>query len=528
MPPSSSGETLDRSGIAVAQPKIPQKRPGASSCVQLSWWRRACSFPVFLAACLVGGAFIACSGNDVWLSKMVWEGDLWWHLAAGERILATLTFPRVDPYSYTAAGTPWIAYGWLHELLLTFAERLGGLQALGAVLLLTTSIFLLLLYYYGWLRCRNHKAAVIACACVLPLINPFISLRPQLPGFIFLLLTLICLEHFQRGTQKALWFLPAVFVLWANTHASFVFGLAAIALHWATRSWNISADSLGTKVLTRGEGRHLAMTLLLCVIALGITPYGSRLATYPLEFSLNHGHVETAVGEWLPLVLASPYGQVFMAIILLLLINQVIRPVRFRVEELLFFVIFAFFTGRHARFLVVFALAATPMVAAAIARYVPEYDARKDRPWLNAVLVVVILAGIVALFPTKRELQAAVERRYPEKALAYLQQSPPVRLWNDDAWGGYLIWRSGGKLMTFIDGRLDIYDSAGVLADYDAMSRGQAQMALMLRRYNVDTVLLPRNHNPIESFLRASSDWQPVYEDDCAVVFRRPSMVQGK
>ena len=166
--------------------------------------RELFSFPAFLAAILVAGACIASSWQNVILGKILTEGDVWWHLATGQNILATRAFPVLDPYSYTAAGTTWIAYGWLPELLIAVSVRLHGTQGLALLLLLTVSAFYLLLYYYGWLRCRNAKAAAIACAAVMPITGAFVSPRPQFFAAILFVLVLICIEHFRQGKQNAL------------------------------------------------------------------------------------------------------------------------------------------------------------------------------------------------------------------------------------------------------------------------------------------------------------------------------------
>ena len=48
----------------------------------------------------------------------VTDADLWWHLRAGEWITQNHHLPVTDPFSYTGAGKPWIAYSWSFEVLL--------------------------------------------------------------------------------------------------------------------------------------------------------------------------------------------------------------------------------------------------------------------------------------------------------------------------------------------------------------------------------------------------------------------------
>ena len=58
------------------------------------------------------------------------------------------------------------------------------------------------------------------------------NLRPQMLGYLFLVLTLIALERFRQGRLRMLWFLPMLFLLWVNTHASWEIGLSTIFVYW--------------------------------------------------------------------------------------------------------------------------------------------------------------------------------------------------------------------------------------------------------------------------------------------------------
>jgi len=61
-----------------------------------------------------------------------------------------------------------------------------------------------LLYYYAYIASGNSKAACVAAASV-PLWPPLLlACVHKMFGYVFLLLTLICLEHFRRGSRFAL------------------------------------------------------------------------------------------------------------------------------------------------------------------------------------------------------------------------------------------------------------------------------------------------------------------------------------
>src|SRR5271155_540657 len=110
---------------------------GAGEASEL--FRRVCSFPARLGALLVGAVFVAGRTFSV-------DPDLWWHIRVGQEILATRHWPNTDPYSFTAAGQPWMAYEWLGEVLLGGVARVAGLPGLEALLLILASAVILALY----------------------------------------------------------------------------------------------------------------------------------------------------------------------------------------------------------------------------------------------------------------------------------------------------------------------------------------------------------------------------------------------
>ncbi len=153
--------------------------------------QKVSSFQVLLGAILVSGVFVA--ERSIRL-----DPDTWWHIKAGSDILATHHFPIADPYSFTVRGAPWIAYEWLGDVVMSLAAR-AGLRGTELLLVASSSLITLLIYYYAWLKCKECKAAFLATFAVAPLAMLSMTVRPQLFGYIFLLVTLICLERFRQG-----------------------------------------------------------------------------------------------------------------------------------------------------------------------------------------------------------------------------------------------------------------------------------------------------------------------------------------
>src|SRR5215475_1422525 len=90
------------------------------------------SLPAMLAVFLVGEVFYE-------VRRFFVDPDVWWHIKVGQDILHSHRWPTVDPYSFTAANSPWIAYEWLGEVALALVARLGGNTALFALLFFSTA-----------------------------------------------------------------------------------------------------------------------------------------------------------------------------------------------------------------------------------------------------------------------------------------------------------------------------------------------------------------------------------------------------
>jgi len=492
-----------------------------------SFLRRVFSFPVLLGACLGAAGFVIARSH-------LPDSDTWWHLAVGEEILSTGTWPTADPYSFTASGHGWIAYEWLGEVVMALAARLsapggsasggGGFSALAALLIGLSALLMLLLYGYAWLRSGHSKAAFLAAALVWPLAAVVFKLRPQLLGYVFLLITLICLEAYRQGRTWTLWLLPAVFLLWVNTHGTFVFGFVALGAFGVSGLVKFRLGGLTAEPWTPAQRRRLAVVLLLCVVAVTLTPYGTRPAAYPLEMAILQPTNVGSIVEWQPMLFDAFWGKLFLILVLAFFVVQMLFPLTYRLEEIGLLTLTVYAASTHRRFAVFFAIVLAPLLAVQLARWLPRYQPAKDRPLLNAVLVAVIVAQVVIFFPTGDQLEQVVADFFPRGAVEYLRvHGSNQPMLNEYGWGGYLIWALGPEHKVFIDGRADLYEYAGVLSDYLSMSRLAPTTPFLLRKYGIGACLLRREH-ALGTYLASLPDWERVYSDELSLLLvRRPS-----
>lgn len=498
-----------------------QDKEGASLSAVL---RKVFSFPVFMGALLVAGTYVGRLGNldsaPSSRSSIFWlEGDTWWHLAVAGRILKTHVWPTHDIYSFTALGSPWIDYEWLGDLVLRFFWNLGGLQGLMIFITLFGGAVLILLYYYAYLRSRNSKAAFVASALLLLLASLQFTTRPQVLGYIYLIATLICLEQFRQGRTNALWLLPIVFWLWVNTHGTFVLGFVILGLYWAAGLRDFKYGRIYGKRWTSTHRRKLELTFLLCLVASVLTPYGTRLAAYPLKMFSSQHQIMHTVQEWQPLDLSQFYGKFFLVLLMLFWAGLVTSDQEFRVEDCLLLVFATVETLIHARFMLLFVPVFAPMAAEMLARHIPKYEPAKDHPGLNFALMALIVSGIVISFPSNLRIRRQLEYEVPVRALPFLREHTDLkRMFNEARWGSYLDFTLGPSRKVFVDGRYDIYEYSGVLSDYLAITHVEPNTFALLKKYRVDSCLI-YSDSPLATLLTASPKWEKIYQDHLSALF---------
>jgi hypothetical protein len=471
--------------------------------------RWLCSFPAMLGALLVGATFAVVRSFSV-------DPDIWWHIRTGELILSTHRWATTDPYSYTSAGAPWMSCEWLGDVVFAVVYRLGGLRGLEVLLVALASAVMLALYGFATLRSGNCKAAFLVSAVLLTLANASFNLRPQMLGYLFLILTLIALELFRQGKQRALCLLPVLFFFWVNTHGSWIIGLGTVALYFLTGLVSFQIGSLETRRWTNVDRLRLEIVFLLSLVAIPITPYGARLAAYPFTVASSLPISVANILEWQVMPFNLSGGKLFLALLLGFFLAQVMFRFSWHLAELLLFLFGAAMACMHVRFLLLFVPFFAPLAATMLARCMPAYNKHKDQYLFNFALMAGILIAMVHYSPSKADMEKKVAAQFPVQALEYMRgHSVPGPLFNSYGFGGYMI-EAGYK--TFIDGRSELFEQTGVLGDYMYITLLKPGPLQVLRGYGIQSCLVQRDE-PFATLLASSPDWNKVYSDQVSALY---------
>jgi len=467
-----------------------------------TWQRPAIGDPpgwALPAACVALAAFLVLTFGPA----LFGDGDTSWHLAAGDWILRHRAVPQVDPFSLTFAGRPWTAHEWLAEIVMAAALAAGSWSALA---LLFAGLFAVTLLVIGRSIGRGLPpvAVLVTLALVTTVLAPGALARPHVMGWLLLASWLSILLRAREAGQAPPLAAALLMLMWANLHASFLFGLGLAAA--------MASDALIARARPAEMGRWAAfgMLALACTLA---TPHGLHGLLFPIQLSAMR--TLPLITEWLPTSFVDQPG---FALLIAAGIYAIVKwRVRVPLVRAVIVVATLIMALEHARHQAIFAIVVPMLLAGPIAAALPERQAGGRRGWtlLSGVIACAIVATVVRL------ASPAVEQDGPTNPVAMLDSLPPALrnrpVMNGYAFGGPLIRRG---IPAFIDGRADMYGD-DFMEDYARIDGGDmAAFRRAAERYRIAwTIFAPEA--PIAAALDHEPGWRRLSGDRRAVVHVR-------
>ena len=481
---------------------------------------------------------------------LVWKGfrfpvpllDFWWHLKAGEVILRTSTIPRIDLFSFTAAGKPFILGNWLAETIYNIVYRLGGLELLVFVntILLVTAF---LPVYDLCLRATSNVRIGAVSATMLAL-GMVVSIRTQVFSFVMFAAYYWILSEYYRGRKDFLWFLPVGMAFWVNLHGAFASGLLLLVLYCTFAAFRELSDGAMRRASDNRAVKLLSVTIL-CFVASLINPEMHRIYGYFFTV-LGDTSSQKYVMEWQPPQINSLQGVLlFFAPFFLVFCGFVYSKRKPELEEFVLVLVFGVFALLSLRNCVWFVMIVAPMVA----RYLPvvEFGTAQDsgltkrmswflRPSpgarsgaatkMNLLLASLSVCVLILVSPwvyPKVYGASLLDSHTPVGAMDFIERhSLEGNIFHPQVFGDYLIWRCWPRQRSFIDGRVHLFGE-GFVEEYqrilcDSDWRG------MLKKYDIRYLLLEKAPGDkcgerMISDARRSDSWKIMYEDEVSILW---------
>jgi len=453
------------------------------------------------------------------------NGDVWWHLRTGLWILQNRQLPHTGLFSQYAK-LPWHASSWGYDVLLAAAYNRFGLRAIPMLLM----GFKVALAVVTFLLARAARAGFWT-AVFLSAIAQYVIVGVQPSPFTLSILLfgielLLLVQSRRSGAVKQLFWLPPLFVVWANLHLQFVAGLALLGLFLTALLAEHAIRNAGITLLS--ERVHPLPLAQASVIA-GLAFLGTWLNPYTF-------HLFPDVSRLLYSGVSFHYGVEMRAMsfrsaqdfaLMLLVMAAYFAIGRMRSVEL--FELLALMAGTAIAFRIQRDawLAVLPAVAILGNGFRFQQDRgdtwnfalRWEKPVAAALTAMVFLVSAVRL-PDRNSLVDKISQTFPVKACDFIVQNHlPPPLFNTYSWGGFVTWYLP-EYPVAVDGRVDLYGDE-ILSRHFQVVTGKERLETDPSFVSAHTLLLERQSgmaNALINLPELSAQYVLLYSDDLAAV----------
>jgi len=490
--------------------------------------------------------------------RLLGDASVGWHIRNGERMLRTHSITRVDPFSVTMGGQTWYAWEWLYDAKIAGIHHWMGLN--GVVFF--TALIIALTFALTLRLClqRGADLPVTALLLALSLGVSMIHLfaRPHVLSWLFTVIWFQLLDSSESAnpaaSQRRLWYLPALMLLWVNLHGGFVLGFALLGLYLlsAVVRYYRSRDGEESRSLAQ-RSKTLGMVTVASLAASLINPYGYELHVHVYRY-LTSRWLMNHIDEFLSPNFHGVAQQCFVAILLITIVALAAahnKPSLSRVLVLLL----ATYSGLYAaRSLPVSSLLFTLIVAplwtqaltdarenenlslrlrAFVSRW-QEFTGRVRNVELGfrghlwpaaAVFLGVLVCAHQGRLGTTQWMHAHFDPKHiPVQATdTIVERGIREPIFAPDSWGGYLIYRLYPENRVFVDDRHDFY-GVDFLRDYLKAIRLTPDWDKFLNEKHVNWALLPAG-SALANMLEETTQWNVVYRDGTAVLLERKQLL---
>lgn len=459
------------------------------------------------------------------------DQDLGRHLKLGEMIVKSGNIPEVNLFSYTNPDFPFINTHWLFEVFVFLASQTIGLPAL---LILKIIIFLISIYLVLKIIPKENSILLLPLGFIfLHVLRERTELRPEIFSFLFTAGILYILEKYLRGATKLIYLLPAIQLLWINTHIYFFVGLALQAIFLVHSGYqNLRLHPIRGLIAQKGGNiKLLGLIFLLSVAVSLINPNGLTGFLYPLNVTKNYGY--TIVENQTMFLLESInfrnpnflFVKISLVITILSILIAFLRK-KFELKNILlagFGMILALMNVRSFPYLVFLSLPAT----------LQNFGPIKGR---FTKTLIFIFSGLLILesyfYLSGDYYRSKDDDSKPRLELAesgkgaldfVVSHNLPNPIYNNFDIGSYIFYRGYPRYRVFVDGRPEAYPKEFFQQVYIPAQYESQKFKELDQKIGFKTIIFSiTDQTPWgKAFLTSvvkNPDWKTVYLDDFMII----------
>ena len=455
------------------------------------------------------------------------DGDLAAHIRMGKEILSTGHIPTHSLASFTAPADYMVAHAWLSEIFFALLFKIGGLPLLsvitGIIVGLTHGSIAIFLRRRG----VDPRWAFLAALLSLPLGSTHWLTRPHMFSIAFSAITLFLLESDRR--RRALYFFP-LFVLWANLHGGWAYGLVMIGTYIVGDILEAYADPENRADWIRAAKENAA-AFTLGFLATFVNPYGIRLHE-EVFFAVTSSSLAKNIAEYQAPNFQDIGQWPFLLAILATVTLFAFGTKRIRFTWLLLIVMSLFFSLRSFRNIALFGVAAWPLIALHTARSWPSPRkpfrfftefARLDPHSMIGMFAVPVTILMLALGLNHGAVAGAQlipdsfsPKKFPTQAVARARAARlDGRVFDSWGWGGYIMY-AWPEARLHVD-PLKFNDET--IKSYSIIEDLQPGWQKEIDRWGIRTIIV-HSKSPTAKGLALEPGWKVWYKDSTATIFR--------
>ena len=485
--------------------------------------------------------------------KISGDDDVFWHLATGRYIIETGTVPSTDVFGFITEGQEWMPFEWGWDVITFFIFKASGYTGLS---IFRTLIFLIIFFLY-FLILRKFKVSYTISTLILTLlafgIIDRLTPRPHIISmlfFVLLLYVIIDYRYFNRENYKKLFFIPVIFLLWANLHMGILAGMLLFGIYILSeviifyRPQKFSSKEIIP--LTKPELVRILIIFFASVLVMFINP--NSFDTYLYAYAHTKMKLLETINEW-----RSPFDEMFSGgfvstIYKIFLFGGVlILYYAIKKKDLfvaILFVGFVFYSVRAVRFTVDYIVICSVFLIISISFIVNNIKNESFKNFINVnpfpkVLISAALLFFIFNLPNNnlylehlkyyRITGFGINSDFiPTQMYDFMRENRITEIgerpFNHFGTGGSLVWNFPDS-KNFIDSR-NLNDE--IFSEYNSIISMKPGFEKKLDEHNIDyafylapdLVRIPREmEQTIISYFSKNEDWKLVFWDDKSFLF---------
>lgn len=438
------------------------------------------------------------------------DGDFFHHLASGRFVVNNHALPRVDEWTFTASGYPWIAYSWGMGVVFYLIYNIFGPAGISIFVALAGLLTLILLYVY--LKSFGVTQKIIFL--ILPISAATLSIRwPSRPEIVNypLTLSILIIDRYKDKFQRLVILIPLISLIWANFYGAGGAWALVLILLLVTKEFIKSGFKLQKSSLS------FYLFCLLGIAALFFNGYSEKSIFY----LSNIEKIGPMQSEWMGIIeiLKSAPAELMLSLQYLLFLYFLFLFV--------FAVVFIFSVKKIASFSFLVLLSGSLLLPFMVFRYsslavvlsaplmgvlIKEATQRKKKIFTFLLLI----AGIASILISIKVNPVGISFKndnFPTDVVSFIKKHDiSGNAYQNQRIGAFLSFFLYPKVLIFVDTRDELYLPISVFSDYmNVFAKGSSVLPL-LEKYKVDVV--------IGDFLTEGRSYEPLfYATDWAIVY---------